>query len=126
MEYGRGRFGDVGLEKGGRFCIAASWRKAGRGIAVRALCGNRAGERRLTRLLRDPKAGVEKIVEHARAASRVSGRHIVAIQDTTSPRDNGAGHSIQVHPTIAVDGESGAVAGQGAIPRQFHHRRPDP
>ena len=84
-----------------------------RGIAVRALGGGRAGEMRLTRLLRNPKVSVEKIVEHARAraASRVAGRHIVAIQDTTSLRDDGAGHSIQVHPTIAVDGESGALLG---------------
>ena len=84
-----------------------------RGIAVRALGGNRAGEMRLTRLLRNPKVSVEKIVEHARAraASRVAGRHIVAIQDTTSLRDDGSGHSIQAHPTIAVDGESGALLG---------------
>ncbi len=84
-----------------------------RGIAVGALGGARAGEMRLTRLLRNPKVSVEKIVEHAgaRAASRVAGRHIVAIQDTTSLRDDGAGRSIQVHPTIAVDGESGALLG---------------
>ncbi len=84
-----------------------------RGIAVRALGGNRAGEMRLTRLLRNPKVSVEKIVEHARAraASRVAGRHIVAIQDTTSLRDDGAKHSIQAHPTIAVDAETGALLG---------------
>ncbi len=84
-----------------------------RGIAVRALGGTRAGEMRLTRLLRNPKVSVEKIVEHARAraASRVAGRHSVAIQDTTSLRDDGSGHSIQAHPTIAVDGESGALLG---------------
>ena len=35
----------------------------------------------------------------------------MAIQDTTSLRDDGAGHSIQAHPTIAVDGESGALLG---------------
>ena len=91
-----------------------------RGIAVRALGGNRAGEMRLTRLLRNPKVSVEKIVEHAvsRAASRVAGRHIVAIQDTTSLRDDGAGHSIQAHPTIAVDGESGALLGLDMLVRE--------
>ena len=84
-----------------------------RGIAVRALGGDRAGEMRLTRFLRNPKVGVAEIIARAGAAtaSRVAGRHIVAIQDTTSLRDDGGGRSIQAHPTIAVDGESGALLG---------------
>ena len=56
---------------------------------------------------------VEEIVREACAgtASRVGGLHVLAIQDTTSLRDDGDKHSIQAHPTIAVDAESGALLG---------------
>jgi len=84
-----------------------------RGIAVRSLGGGRAGEMRLTRFLRNRKVSVSEIFAAAGSgtAGRVAGRHIVAIQDTTSLRDDGGKHSIQAHPTIAVDAESGALLG---------------
>lgn len=84
-----------------------------RGIAVRSLGGGRAGEIRLTRFLRNPKVSAREIVAAAGAhtAGRVAGRHILAIQDTTSLRDDGAKHSIHAHPTIAVDAETGALLG---------------
>lgn len=84
-----------------------------RGITVRSLGGGRAGEMRLTRFLRNPKVSAREIIAEAfgRTAGRVSGRHILAIQDTTSLRDDGAKHSIHAHPTIAVDAESGALLG---------------
>lgn len=44
-------------------------------------------------------------------AERVGGLHVLAIQDTTSLRDDGNRQSIQAHPTIGVDAESGAVLG---------------
>jgi len=68
---------------------------------------------RLTRFLRNAKVSVGEIVAEARAgtAGRVAGRHVLAIQDTTSLRDDGGQHSIQAHPTIAVDSESGALLG---------------
>jgi hypothetical protein len=84
-----------------------------RGITVRGLGGDRAGEIRLGRFLRNPKVSVSEIVAAAAAgtARRVAGRHVVAIQDTTSLRDDGGRHSIQAHPTIAVDAETGALLG---------------
>ena len=47
----------------------------------------------------------------SQTAKRVSGRHIVAIQDTSSLRSDGDQYSIQAHPTIATDAESGALLG---------------
>ena len=83
------------------------------GVRVRALGGDRAGEIRLTRFLRNPKVSVEEIIGHAGhgTASRVAGRHILAIQDTTSLRDDGTGVGIVAHPTIAVDRDNGALLG---------------
>ncbi len=68
---------------------------------------------RLTRFLRNPKVSVGEIfaAAGARTARHVAGRHVLAIQDTTSLRDDGARHSLQAHPTIAVDAESGALLG---------------
>jgi hypothetical protein len=77
---------------------------------VRSLGGGRAGEMRLTRFLRNPKVSAREIIgaAGARTAGRITGRHILAIQDTTSLRDDGAKHSIQAHPTIALDAATGA------------------
>jgi hypothetical protein len=68
---------------------------------------------RLTRFLRNGKVSVEEIVASAGAstARRVSGLHVLAIQDTTSLRDDGSKRSICAHPTIAVDADSGALLG---------------
>lgn len=80
---------------------------------MRALGGDRAGEMRLTRFLRNDKVSVEEIVATAGAATarRVRGLHVLAIQDTTSLRDDGGKRSICAHPTIAVDADSGALLG---------------
>ena len=84
-----------------------------RGIAVRSLGGGRAGEMRLTRFLRNPKVTVGAIVAEAavRTQTRVAGRHVLAIQDTTSLRDKCDGRSLKGHPIIAVDAETGSVLG---------------
>jgi hypothetical protein len=84
-----------------------------RGVAVRSLGGDRAGEIRMTRLLRNPKVCVEDMIEHVReqTARRVSGLHVLAIQDTTSLRDDGFDYSLNLHPTIAVEAETGALLG---------------
>jgi len=82
-------------------------------VAVRTLGGNRAGEMRITRFLRNPKVSVEEMVARAAAATapRVAGLHVLAIQDTSTLRDDGGQRSIVVHPTLAVEAESGAVLG---------------
>ena len=88
--------------------------EAGRGgIAVRSLGGGRAGEMRLTRFLRNSKVTVGEIVEGAalRTQARVAGRHILAIQDTTSLREKTGGRSLKSHPVMAVDAEVGSVLG---------------
>lgn len=84
-----------------------------RGVSVRSLGGNRAGEMRITRFLRNGKVTLGEIFAEAAAgtAGRVAGLHVLAIQDTTSLRDDGAGHSLVAHPTIAVEAESGALLG---------------
>ena len=68
---------------------------------------------RITRFLRNPKVSVSLMVEAAfsQTSKRVSGRHIVAIQDTSCLRTDGDQYSIQAHPTIATDAESGALLG---------------
>lgn len=84
-----------------------------RGIAIRTLGGNRAGEMRITRFLRNAKVTVAEMIEHATAATvpRLAGLHILAIQDTSTLRDDGGQRSIALHPTLAVDAQSGAVLG---------------
>jgi hypothetical protein len=47
----------------------------------------------------------------ARTAARVVGRHVLAIQDTTSVRAAGDGRCITLHPVIAVDAVEGALLG---------------
>jgi hypothetical protein len=53
------------------------------------------------------------MVAHARARllPRVAGRHVLAIQDTTSLRDDGKRKGVYLHPTIAVDEADGALLG---------------
>ena len=82
-------------------------------MRVRVVGGTRAGEIRVTRFLRNGKVSVEEIISHAcsRTMELVSGRHILAIQDTTDLRNDGAGRGIVAHPTIAVDREGGALLG---------------
>jgi hypothetical protein len=47
----------------------------------------------------------------ARTCSQVSGRHVLAIQDTTSVRVDEKGIGLSVHPLIAADATSGFVLG---------------
>ncbi len=84
-----------------------------RGVRVRAVGGSRAGEMRITRFLRNPKVSVEEIISQAclRTVAAVAGRHILAIQDTTTLRDDGGGRGIVAHPLIAIDRADGALLG---------------
>jgi hypothetical protein len=83
------------------------------GISVRRVGGNRAGEMRFTRFLRNPRVRPDEMVATARArtAGLVKGRHILAIQDTTTLRDDGKQRSLNLHPMIAVDADDGALLG---------------
>ena len=83
------------------------------GVRVRRLGGDRAGEIRITRFLRHARVSAAEMVATAaaRTQGRVAGRHILAIQDTTSLRDDGQGKSMVLHPMIAVDALDGALLG---------------
>jgi hypothetical protein len=84
----------------------------GRGVSVRRLGGNRAGEIKLTRFLRNRSVTLEEMVLEAssRTSTRVVGRHILAIQDTTVIQsEGGGGHYL--HAMMAVDAEDDAVLG---------------
>lgn len=84
-----------------------------RGVSVRRLGANRAGEIRLTRFLRNPAVSTEEMVAVAagRTGSRVRGHHVLAIQDTTTVRAAARGRCIALHPVIAVDAVEGALLG---------------
>jgi hypothetical protein len=83
------------------------------GVSVRRVGGDRAGEMRFTRFLRNRRVSPQEIVATARArtAKRVRGRHILAIQDTTTLRDDGKQCSLNLHAMIAVDAADGAPLG---------------
>ena len=65
----------------------------------------------------DAAVAAATVADDARSAlladllGRVAGRHILAIQDTTSLHDDGDKHSLNLHPTIAVDATEGALLG---------------
>lgn len=84
-----------------------------RGISVRGLGGNRAGEIRITRFLRNSAVSISEIVATAavRTRSRVEGRHVLAIQDTTTVRTQDQGRCIALHPLIAVDADESSLLG---------------
>lgn len=84
-----------------------------RGVKVRRLGGSRAGEIRITRFLRNRAVKVEEMIETAAARTcvRVAGRHILAIQDTTTVRAEEKGRCIALHPVIAVEAVEGALLG---------------
>lgn len=91
-------------------------------VRVRSLGGGRAGEIRITRFLRNRRVTSGEMVETAslRTQSRAVGRSILAIQDTTTLRDDGDRASIALHPTIAVDADDGALL--GLVHSQVLHR----
>jgi hypothetical protein len=83
------------------------------GINVRRVGGDRAGEIRITRFLRNPRVRPEEMVATARSrtAGLVKGHHILAIQDTTSLRDDGKLDSLNLHAMIAVNADDGGLLG---------------
>lgn len=108
-----GRFGDRRLDAGGSFLLSRLVSVGQAGVRVRRLGADRAGEMRITRFLRNGRVSVAAMMARAgeRTAGLVKGRHILAIQDTTSLRDDGKTNSIVLHPTIAVDADDGALVG---------------
>lgn len=81
-------------------------------MRVRRLGGSRAGEIRLTRLLRHPAVQPERMLAEAAAGTveRCRGRPVLAVQDTTVLRSAGGGGTY-LHVTLALDAEDGAILG---------------
>jgi hypothetical protein len=94
-----------------------------RGVRVRRLGGDRAGEIRFTRFLRNPSVTMEEMLATAfgRTEAACAGRDILAVQDTTSTRSSPLGGTGSfLHAMIAVDAASGAVL--GALGAEFLER----
>jgi hypothetical protein len=85
----------------------------GKGVSVRQLGGNRAGEMRITRFLHNPAVTAGEMIStaSARTCARVAGRHVLAIQDTSALRVDEKGLGLSFHPVIAVDASEGTVLG---------------
>jgi hypothetical protein len=83
-----------------------------RGVRVRRLGGDRAGEIRLTRFLRNASVSPEEMAQTAGQATygRCANRHVVAIQDTTVVRSDGGG-GLYLHAVVAVDADDDAILG---------------
>jgi hypothetical protein len=113
MELGLGQFGDLRLASVGALCLARLIEVGQSGTSVRKLGGNRAGEIRLARFLHNPRVTHQEMTATAaaRTAERARGRHVLAIQDSTTLRDDGGQNSLLLHATIAVDAQDGAVLG---------------
>jgi len=86
--------------------------QGGRGLCVRRLGGNRAGEIRITRFLRNCAVSVGEMVMEAasRTSRRCLGRDVLVIQDTTVVRSSGGGGDY-LHAAIALDEADGAILG---------------
>src|SRR5271154_2114146 len=113
MEQCLGQFGDARLASVGTLCLARLIEVGQSGTSVRKLGGNRAGEIRLSRFLHNPRVTHQEMTATAaaRTAQRARGRHVLAIQDSSTLRDDGDQNSLLLHATIAVDAQDGAVLG---------------
>jgi hypothetical protein len=98
--------------KRGAFLLDRLVASGGRKLRVRRLGGSRAGEIRLTRLLRNEAFSCEEMLAEAaeRTAERCVGRHVLAIQDTTVLRSEGGGGEY-LHAVLALDAQDGAILG---------------
>jgi len=84
----------------------------GQGISVRKLGGDRKGEIRITRFLRNGRVSMAEMLAEAsrRTQERLAGRHVLAIQDTTVIQSQGGGGHY-LHAMIAVDAEDDTIQG---------------
>lgn len=108
-----GYFGHARREAAGRAMLERLMEVGQTGVTVRKLGGGRAGERRFGRFLHCEAVTPGEMVATACAHTKtlVAGRHILAIQDTSTLRDDGDKNSVNLHPTIAIDADDGALLG---------------
>jgi len=97
----------------GHFFLERLVSHGGAGVSVRRLGGNRAGEMRIARFLHNRRVTRQEMLAQARTrTSRAAGgRHVLAIQDTTSLRVDEKGIGLSCHPVLAVDAHDGGVLG---------------
>lgn len=90
-------------------------------MRVRPLGGDRAGEIRITRFLRNRSVTVEEMLSEAaaRTARRCAGRDVLVLQDTTVIRSTGGGGDY-LHVAVALDEADGAML--GLVDGQFLQR----
>jgi len=83
-----------------------------RAVRVRRLGGDRAGEIRLTRFLRNAAVTPQEMATQAgrRTSQRCQGRDVLVIQDTTVIRSEGGGGDY-LHAAIALDLKDNAILG---------------
>ena len=81
-------------------------------MRVRRLGGDRAGEIRLTRFLRNGSVTPRQMTAEAGrgTSERCQGRDVLVIQDTTVIRSDGGGGDY-LHAVLALDAEDGAILG---------------
>ena len=108
-----GHFGDARRQAAGIDLLGRLVEVGQSGVNLRALGAGRAGEVRFGRFLRCDAVTLGEMIATACAHTKslVTGRHILAIQDTTTLRDDGDQRSLNLHPTIAVDAGDGALLG---------------
>ena len=117
-------------------------------VCLRRLGGDRGGELRAGRFFASAKVTAAKIVEgwSARTVAAASGRHVLAIQDTSEvafpttaqrrrglgPVKKGGAYGVLVHAMLAVDAPTGACLGlvggevwtRAGVAARDHHARP--
>ena len=102
-----------------------------RGVCLRKLGTNRAGEVRFGRFLANPKVTTARLIEGICAPTRLraQGRHVLAIQDTTELNyqahaervsglgtvGNGTDLGLFMHPLLLVDAEHNACLGLAGL-----------
>jgi len=115
------------------------WRKGGLSAVAAACCGpggcagtstgrHARGEVRIGRFLRNHRVTPAEMISTASAhtCGLIEGRDVLVIQDTTSLRDDGHGHSLNLHPSIVMGASDGALLGllHAELLRRDGHKKP--
>src|SRR5215470_15085948 len=125
VETGIGYFGDARLKKNGELIVQRVAER--QEVCVRKLGDDRPEHAKIRRFLRNEAVTVEEMVAYrARlAATAASGRHVLAIQDTSELNyqtqsgrkrglgtvGNGSDVGMFVHPVLAVDAQTSECLG---------------
>jgi hypothetical protein len=125
VESGIGYFGDARLKRNGELIVQRVTER--QEVCVRKLGDARSEHAKIRRFLKNEAVTVEEMVAHRAklTAAAASGRHVVAIQDTTEMNyeaqsgrkcglgtvGNGSDAGLFVHPVLAVDAQTSECLG---------------